>query len=70
MATQSYTSQPGRRPLPEGERKVITSVLLPPEQRDQIKHLAAETGLRQSDVIRQLLELGVRKFERLHRLPS
>jgi predicted DNA-binding protein len=70
MATDVHSSPPGRRPLPEGERKVITSVLLPPEQRDHIKRLAAQTNQRQSDVIRELLTLGVRKFERLHRINS
>lgn len=68
MTTHTRSSQPGRRPLPEDERKVITSVLLPPEQRDRIKRLANETGLRQSDVMRQLLDLGVTRFKRKHRV--
>ena len=70
MTTDVQSSPPGRRPLPPEERKVITSVLLPPEQRDRIKLLAAQTNQRQSDVIRELLTLGVRKFERLYRINS
>lgn len=60
MKTQA--KNPGGRPaLPPEERMRITSVMLPPDLRDVITTLAQTGGTSQSQVIRQLLEAGLRR---------
>lgn len=54
----------GRPPLPDEEKRKALTILLDPDQYALVKDHAEAEGMKQSAVVRELLEKGIKSLRR------